>query len=193
MSDEVSRYVIPPKSHGGGSDPVIDSALRAACSISLLWSSFTEVISVFVPDVVVAGAEKRADDEFLEEDEESPSGGIKQVECSDLRNGVEQKLAVPLHVQVCWMKLFPADEREMTLKPRANPMFRVEAMIAIDTAPRDGFMVWWYDLPTYRTYSVSFGNTATEVVMFGTHTYITYSFSAKGRKKLQVLQAFRCL
>ena len=94
------------------------------------------------PDAVAAGAaEKRADDDEDEdlEEEDSPSVGIKQVECNDLRNGVEQEVAAPLNV-----KVFPADERDKCLamlKPRANPKLRVEAMIAIDTAPRDGFML----------------------------------------------------
>jgi len=126
----------------------MDSALSAACFISLLWSSLTEEVSVAPDAAVAAGAEKRANDEDLEEEEESPSVGIKQVECNDLRNGVEQKeVAAPRNVEVFWMKLFPADERDMTLKPRANPKFRVEAMIAIDTASRDGFIFWYY-LPT---------------------------------------------
>ena len=46
------------------------------------------------------------------------------------------------------MMLFP-NERDMclpTLKPRATPKLRVEAMIAIDIAPRDGLIVILFGL-----------------------------------------------
>mmetsp|Transcript_27343 Transcript_27343/g.44431 ORF Transcript_27343/g.44431 Transcript_27343/m.44431 type:complete len:94 (-) Transcript_27343:16-297(-) len=70
---------------------------------------------------------------------------MKQVECNDLRNGVEHVVAAPRNV-----KAFPADERDKCLailKPRDSPKLRVEAMIAIDTAPRDGFMIRFSSSP----------------------------------------------
>jgi len=92
-----------------------------------------------VASSVAAGAEKRAD-EGVEEEEDSPSDEIKQVECNDLLNGVEREVATPRNDKTVFI---PADERDKCLailKPRANPKLRVEAMIAIDTAPRDSFM-----------------------------------------------------
>ena len=62
------------------------------------------------------------------------------MEYNDLRYGVEHvEVAAPRNA-----KAFPADERDKCLailKPRASPKLMVEAMIAVDTAPRDGFMI----------------------------------------------------
>ena len=56
---------MPPKSHDGGSDPVIVSALRAACSISLFCCSSSSLFAAKALSVeaVAAGAEKTAVDD----------------------------------------------------------------------------------------------------------------------------------
>lgn len=139
VRDEVSRYDNPPKLSGGGSDPVIDRAMRAVSSISSvsLLSSFEDDCTAVTDDDDASAV--------------APSGATKHVEhIRRLIKGVLLLTPLPRKRIVDdvgdlfgWKVRLDRPNCFAKLNPRATPNnddVVVEATIAMDAAGRRSFM-----------------------------------------------------